>query len=183
MSKQPWKVSGVPWKTESSFWVWVRGILRKGWSRHPVKIEYIKVNRKRIKNPNDKSIKKFPEVWGMTCSVCRKDFPQGEIEIDHKGDNATFTGLEDTESYVKHLYLVDFDSLREVCRPCHKIISHSQNMGVSFEEAALLKEVIEICKQPTKDVIAFIEDYAYNESYSNGPKRRVAVEAILRGIS
>ena len=134
-NKEPWKVEGVPWKTESAFWVWVRGILRKGWSRHPVKIEYINLHRKKIKNPNPKSAKKFPTVWGMTCSICGKDHVQSNIEIDHVGDNAKFTSLKDTENYVKHLYLVDFASLREVCKPCHKIVSHAQNEGISFEEA------------------------------------------------
>lgn len=181
--KKPWVVLPSVWKSESSFWVWVRGILRKGWSRHPVKIAYIHKHRKRIKNPNVKSAKKFPEVWGMTCEQCGVEHVQGNIEIDHKGDNATFTGLKDCGSYVSHLYLVDFESLQAVCKPCHKAISHSQNLGVSFEEAVMLKEVIRIVKEErVEDIVAFCEDYEYSDN-SSAAKRKKNVEAILRSIN
>ena len=78
---KPWLEVGSPWKTESAFWGWVRGVLRKGWSKHPIKLEYIKRNRRRIKNPTGNP--RFPEVWGMNCTVCKKDHVQANIEIDH----------------------------------------------------------------------------------------------------
>lgn len=181
-AKKPWLVPGVPWKTESAFWVWVRGILRKGWSRHPVKLEYIKRNRKMIPNPNPKG--KKPEVWGMTCKQCFKDVVQGDIEIDHVGDNASFTGLHDVESYVKHLFLVDFDSLESCCKSCHSIRSNAQNKGISFEESALDKEVIAIMKnESTEDILYFAMSFGYNvESLSNEDKRKEAVLNILRSV-
>lgn len=144
-SKQPWTVPGVPWKTESAFWAWVRGVLRKGWSKHPVKLEYIKQNRQRI--PNPKPSKRFPEVWGMECAICHQSVVQSEIEIDHISDNGgTFRGLEDIRDYAAYLFLVDFASLRSVCKPCHTIISYSQKMNISFEEAKLAKDVIAFSK-------------------------------------
>jgi hypothetical protein len=173
VSKQPWTVPGVPWKNESSFWVWVRGILRKGWSRHPVKIEYIRLNRKRITNPKEKSRKAHPTVWGMTCEICQKEHAQGDIEIDHKGDSATFTGLGDTESYVKHLYMVDFESLRALCKPCHKIVNHSQRMGVSFSEAAVLKKVVASMKLKVDVQQALLSGYGFN-GCTNAAKRKKA---------
>jgi hypothetical protein len=173
VSKSPWEVLPSVWKTESSFWVWVRGILRKGWSRHPVKIEYIRLNRKRIINPKEKSRRAHPTVWGMTCEICQKDHAQGDIEIDHKGDSATFTGLSDTESYVKHLYMVDFESLRALCKPCHKIVNHSQRMGVSFKEAAVLKKVVASMKLSVSVQQALLSGYGCNDC-SNATKRKAA---------
>jgi hypothetical protein len=173
-SKKPWLVKGVPWKTESSFWVWVRGGLRKLWSKHPVKIEYIKSNRKRIVNLNERSKKAHPTVWGMTCEICGKDHLQSNIEIDHVGDNATFTGLQDTENYVEHLYLIDFDSLRALCKPCHKIVSYAQNTGMSFEQAAVAKQAIETMKLPVAKVLAILKKAGYTD-VSNAAKRKSAL--------
>ena len=178
-AKQPWTVPGVPWKTESGFWVWVRGILRKGWSGHPVKIEYINLHRKRIKNPNVKTAKRFPEVWGMKCEICNVDHLQSNIEIDHVGDSATFTGLSDTESYVQHLYLVDFESLRALCKPCHSVVSHAQNKGIAFEEAVIEKKVIEVEKTQKPDkIIAMLKARGYDD-VSNKDKRRVALTEMF----
>lgn len=178
--KAPWTVAGVPWRTEGAFWNWVRGILRKGWSRHPVKIEYIRKYRKRIINPVEKNRKRFPECWGMTCEICGVDHVQGNIEIDHKGDNCTFTGLKDSEGYIKHLFLVDFTSLRALCKACHKIVSHAQNEGITFEEARKEKDIISICKLPAKNLLAYLQEHGYNSSQvSNPAKRRLCVTEII----
>lgn len=169
-AKQPWKVKGVPWKTESAFWSWVRGVLRKGWSKHPVKLEYIKQFRKRIKNPNPKG--KTSEVWGMTCQQCGKDVVQSNIEIDHVGDNASFTGLHDAESYMKHLFLVDFDSLESCCKECHSIRSNAQNKGLTFEESRLDKLVIEKTKQKAAIQVAQLIKLGYNANEVSNPEKR-----------
>lgn len=145
---EPWKVEGNPWGTESKFITWIRGVLRKGWSKHPLKIEYIKRYRKRIKNPNEKASKRFPEVWGMTCECCKVDTVQAEIEIDHKGEQGKFTTLSEIYGYAKHLFMIDYDSIRAVCKNCHRIISQSQRSGVSFEEAKTEKFVILFAKLP-----------------------------------
>jgi hypothetical protein len=180
MNKEPWKVEGVPWKTEAAFWSWVRGVLRKGWSKHPVKLEYIKNHRKRITNPKADSRKRFPEVWGGECEICHKDFAQSELEVDHKGDAGTFRGLSDVEKYIAHLFLVDFESLRLVCKPCHKIVSHSQKIGSSFEEARIEKEIISLMK--SKDLLDFLAKHGYSEtSVSNIAKRKALVTKILKG--
>lgn len=179
-NKQPWTVPGVPWKTESAFWVWVRGVLRKGWSKHPVKLEYIKKYRKQINNPNPKG--KKDTVWGMTCSKCGEDHVQSNIEIDHISDTGgTFTGLEDVKDYVEYLFLIDFDSIRPVCKPCHKAITYAQRESISFTEAVVKKKTIEFVKQDKEIVIDFCQKHSYTkEMLNNAAKRREAVEAIFR---
>ena len=183
--KKPWEEFPHIWKSESAFIVWIRGGLRKLWSKHPVKLEFMKANRKRIKNPNPTASKRFPEVWGAECNICKKDFTQNEIQIDHRGDEGTFTTMSEIEVYARHLYLVGFDDLQSVCKPCHKIINHSQRTGTSFEEAAMLKEVIRIFKEESKeDIIDFILAYDFNQEYNvnNEKARKESVTTIMRGI-
>lgn len=181
--RKPWLCEGSPWKTEAAFMNWVRGVLRKGWKVHPIKIEFINKYRKRIKNPNEKSAKRFPECWGMTCDICKKDTIQANIQIDHRGDSGTFTKFSDAESYMKHLFLIDYESIRPLCVACHAVVSHAQNTGLSFEDAKMDKEVIAILKNKVDDVKFFCSSYGYSEAQlSNTAKRRAAVEAILKSI-
>lgn len=178
---EPWKEEGSPWKSEAEFLSWVRGVLRRGWSKHPIKLEYIKRNRKRIKNPNPKNAPRFPEVWGMTCALCKKDKAQGDIEIDHISDTGgTFKKLEDAVEYMKHLFMVNFSKMRSVCKPCHKIESHRQKTGVSFEEAAVQKRVIAVMKD-TQNVLVICKKYGYSsDMLSNATKRKQALMAIFK---
>jgi hypothetical protein len=181
---KPWEQCPYIWKSEAQFWTFVRGVLRKGWSKHPVKLEFIKANRKRIINPVEKNRTRFPECWGMTCSICGCDTAQKDIEIDHIGEGSSFTGLHDAEKYVAHLFLVDYNSIRPVCKPCHKIENQRQRKGITFEEARLDKEVIAIMKEPVQDVIDFILAHDFNQEYNtnNEANRKEAVRAILKGV-
>ena len=179
MKLAPWQVDGNPWKSESKFIGYLRGVLRKGWSRYPIKLQYIKANRKRITNPNPNAPERFKEVWGGTCEICQHDHVQKDMEIDHKGDQGTFTTMSDIEGFARHLFYVTLDDLRWICKKCHKIVSHSQRSGSSFDEASFQKDVIEIMKQPTDDVIEFIESYGDYET-TNTTKRKQSVVDILR---
>lgn len=184
--KTPWEQCPEIWSTEAKFWNYIRGVLRKGWSRFPLKLEYIKANRKRIPNPVEKNRNRFPEVWAMTCDICGVDHLQSNIEIDHKGDGSSFTGLHDVEKYVAHLFLVDYTSLRALCTQCHKIENQRQKKGISFEEATIDKEVIYIiATEKVEDIIDFIESYNYNGEYktNNAANRRKALYDILKGVT
>lgn len=177
--RKPWLCDGSPWKTESAFYNWIRGVLRKGWKVHPIKIEFINRNRKRIKNPNEKSAKRFPECWGMTCDICKVDTVQANIQIDHRGDSGTFTKLEDAPAYMAHLFLIDYESIRPLCLACHSVVSHSQNTGMSFEDAKIDKKAIEMMrKENRKETLALLQDNGYN--CKNDVQRREALIKILK---
>jgi len=180
VATEPWKEEGSPWKSESQFLTWVRGVLRKGWSKHPIKLEYIKRNRKRIKNP--KNNPRFPEVWGMTCGVCQHDKVQAEIEIDHISETGgTFKKLEDAVEYMRHLFMVNFSKMRAVCKDCHKAITLSQRKQISLEDAFSEKKVTEFLKKGKQEVLAFCKKYGYSEaSLTNADKRKIALTAIFK---
>lgn len=176
-SKQmPWQLKGVPWKTEAAFWGWVRGILRKGWSRHPVKLEYIKQHRKRIKNPNPKG--KVPEVWGCTCEMCGNDFVQSMIEIDHLNAASSLRCIEDLQGFAERLLVVTFEDIRALCKPCHSIVTLSQKKGVSLEEATLEQKVIAIDKLNVTEVKKWLLERGITPA-TNKPGRRKQIKEFL----
>lgn len=176
-NKKPWLCEGSPWKTESAFWVFVRGVLRKGWSKHPIKLEYIKRYRKRIKNPNPKG--KTDTVWGMTCECCGLDTVQKDIQIDHKGDSASFTGLHDAESYIAHLFLIDYTSIRSLCTKCHKIVNNAQSKGLTFEQSRIDKEIIRLMKKESREeLLALLQTFNYTDC-TNEAKRKIALTEIF----
>lgn len=169
---KPWEALPSCWKTEASFWNYVKGILRAGWNRHPIKLEYIKRNRKLIKNPNPRGKKEY--VYGMTCQQCGKDFVQGDIQIDHKHGHTTLTKQEDIQEAAVHLLVVNFQDLRELCKGCHGIISYSNEHKISFEEAKIEKKVIETLKnrQLTLDIL---KQNSYTDSQVSNEKKRRAL--------
>lgn len=180
--KQPWIDFPDIWKTEAQFITWVRGVLRKGWANHPVKLEYLNSKKHKIVNTNPKSKKTHPKVWGFICEQCNQEVTK--VEVDHAGTaQGKFTCMDDIQGYAEHLFLVDFDSLEVCCVPCHKIRSYSQKQGLSFEEAAIEKEIIAIMKRPLQEILDFCQSYGYNDNMlSNAKKRKQAVSDILKGI-
>lgn len=140
----PWEQLPNVWKTEASFWAWVKGVLRRGWSKHPVKIEFIKKNRIRIPNPNPKG--KVTSVWGGKCMRCGELFVEKDMEVDHLGGTANLTEESHLQSCLKKLLLVCFDDLEWLCKSCHSIRSYAQRYGGTEQEAIIAKKGIAFSK-------------------------------------
>ena len=195
MSKKlkPWEVEGVPWKTEAAYWSWVRGILRQGWGRHPVKVEYVKKNRIRVNNPNPN--RRVETTWGMKCRKCEGEFIMpvtrevrkrieegtGEelvvIEINHKTAASNLRCKEDLAEFASKLLFVNFDDLEPLCQTCHRIHTYSEKEGVSFEEAKAQKQAIEIIKK--KEDRVFLESKGITAA-SNAKGRREQIVNYLK---
>lgn len=159
---------GKVWKTKSALLSWVRGGIRRSlWNRSPIKINFINKHRKRIPNPNPRG--RVSEVWGAQCALCKKDYPVAFVDVDHKGDSHSLKEIEDIQKFVEGIVLVTEDDLQFACKTCHKIRNHSQKMGVTFEEAAVEKQAIEIVKNK-QDKEWLIEQGL--EPASNQKKRR-----------
>ena len=148
----PWDVPGVPWKTESAFYGWVRGQLRKGWSRHPVKNLLIQNNR--FKKDNGKGRK----TWHLECSICKEDTPQTKIQIDHIHPAGSLKTTEDIGKFVERLYFVTFDTIRPVCIPCHEVLTFAERKGITFDEAVVEKQVVDIMKKNTPNLKKWLLD-------------------------
>lgn len=170
--KKPWLIPESPWDTEAKFITWVRGVMRKGWGVHPIKLIYLTSKKHKIKNTNPRSNKAHPEVWAVECEQCHEVVKPSEIEIDHAGDvQGKFTCMDDIQGYAEHLYLVDFDSLEAVCKSCHKVRTLAQKNGTSFEQAVIDKKIIAAMLDKTTIQVDKLQRLGYND-VSNKDKRK-----------
>lgn len=169
---KPWLVPGVPWKTESAFYGWVRGQLRKGWSRHPVKNLYLQNNRYKQDNGKGRM------VWHLDCEHCNKATKQTQIQVDHILPAGSLKTTEDIGKFVERLFFVTFDTIRVVCIPCHQIITYAERTGLSFEDAKIEKQCVEIMKKSVHDLKVWLSDR--HEPYlTPKSKNRDAVRRLL----
>ncbi len=143
---EPWQQCPDVWKSKAQFFQWMRGQMRRAWSRHPVKVAYMHQHRKRV--PLGRKTTKNPTglVWGCQCEHCHQEFKQTECEVDHIDAAGSFKGWEDFEAWMHKLMHINFNSIRVVCKICHRIISYAERTGKSFEDAKLEKKVIAFSK-------------------------------------
>lgn len=134
---EPWKIPNSPWKDEKAYLNWLRGSIRRIWSRHPVKISYKQARR--YKAPVGKFGK---DVWVSDCELCGKQCRS--CDVDHLKGGFGFKDWQGFTEWAKMILWVTFDDIRELCGDCHAATTLSQKQGVSFEEAVVQKEVIAI---------------------------------------
>ena len=174
--KKLWEIYPHIWATESAYMSWLRGGIRRYlWSKNPVKLEFIKQNRIKIPNPNPRG--KVKEVWGGVCALTGNIFPIGDMEVDHKEGNHSLKTLDDLVPFVKGIVMITLDDLQLVSKEAHKIKSYAEKQDISFEEAKIEKEVIEIIKQK-KDKVYCVEHNLVVES-TQSLRRKTIVEHKL----
>ena len=164
------------WKTESAFMSWLRGGIRRMWSKHPVRIEFMKQNRIRIPNPNKNG--KVKEVWGGVCALTGELTPQTSLEVDHKKGNHSLRSIDDIQSFVESILLVTFDDLQLVSKDAHKIKSYAEKHNITFAEAKVHKEVIEICKDKQK-VVDKLSSYGVEYIPTTAKARRELLTKLM----
>jgi len=125
----PWEVPGLPYHTEAGYFSFLRGLLRKGWSRHAVKTAFVKANRKRV----NKGLK-GREVWGGTCAVCKQDFHSKDLQVDHKRPAGSCRTYEELAMFTKNLFHVTPADLQFVCKPCHRKLTNMDRTGYRLDQ-------------------------------------------------
>jgi hypothetical protein len=135
----------TPWKTESAWWGYLRGCLRKAWSRNPIKLNLLKSKRKQIPNPNPRG--KKDTVWGFDCPLCDNTYVMADGEVDHIVGAGSLKSVDDIQGFVERLLFVTEDDLRLICKPCHRAITYAEKSGMSFDDAKVEKEAIRICAE------------------------------------
>ena len=144
--KKLWEIYPHIWKTESAFMSWIRGGIRRSlWNRHPVKLEFIKQNRIKIKNPNPKG--KVDKVWGGVCALTGETHVIANLEVDHQQGNHSLQTLKDVEQFISGIVNITLEDLQFVSKEAHKIKSYAEKQGISFEEAKAEKTAIELIKK------------------------------------
>lgn len=137
---KPWEESDV-WKTEASFWSWLRGGLRKNlWTRYPPKNEFKQSRLRPVTQEDfDDGISQRAKKVG-DCDCCDGVFPASKLEVDHIEEAGSLGCEDDIAPFIKGLACKK-SNMRLVCKPCHEIITLSSRMGVSFDEARIEKEI------------------------------------------
>jgi hypothetical protein len=179
MSKlTPWECCPTVWKSEAAYFTWIRGQMRRAWSRHPVKIAYMQGHRGRY--PIGKETKSNPEgmVWGCKCEICSWVKSQSECEVDHIQSAGSFRNWDEFSPWMQGLMLINFDDLQVVCKECHKIKSYADKWGMSFEEARLEKEVIVFTKLPAAKQVEVLRGITHRVC-TTAKQRRAAYKEYL----
>ena len=134
--------------TEAKFMAWVRSGLRQGlWNKHPVKMELLNSQRRKIKNPNPNPRKGAELVWGYECACCGNDYRQADVEVDHMVGEFSLKTIDDLVNFFKKLVFVTPADLQIVCKTCHGIKTYSERYGVSMVEAEATKMALETLKE------------------------------------
>lgn len=162
MSNEPWKIPNSPWKDEKAYLNWLRGSIRRIWSRHPVKISY--KQQRRYKAPVGKNGK---DVWVIDCEIC--GCPHRDTQTDHIRGGFGFNDWQSFTDWAKMILWVTFDDIRELCTSCHEAVTLSQKLGISFDEAVIQKEAISIIK--SKKELSWLKERGIVPA-SNAEKRR-----------
>lgn len=177
---EPWEQCPDVWKTKAAFFQWIRGQMRRAWSRHPVKVSYMSNHRVRV--PLGKKTKKNPTglVWGCRCEHCNNLFKQTECEVDHIEEAGGFKDWENFDKWMHKLMHINWDSIRIVCKTCHRIISYAARMGITFDEAKLEKEVIRFTKfTPARQKQILLVKFPPKDR-ANAKVRRAAYKKLLQ---
>lgn len=168
---EPWIEYPELWPTKSSFFVFLRGCLRRGiWEKYPPKLMF-----------KDASAYKPPEGYqGKAkrlgkCALTGEEVAISKLEVDHLEGHVKFTDWSDIENFIKHL-CASRDNMQLVTKEAHKIKSYSERMGISFEEAWIEKQAIQICKGDSKQ---WLIDKGV-EPKSNAKLRRQQVVEVLK---
>jgi hypothetical protein len=180
---KPWEEHSHIWKTESAFLSYVRGGIRRSlWNKSPIKLEFLKQNRKRVVNPVVKNRARFPLVWGGVCYQCKQEFALKDMEVDHMTGEHSLRKLEDLQSFVEGIVCVSSKDLGLICKPCHKAKTYAERSGMSIEDAIIEKEAIAICKLPVAKVREWITSHGAGNDFpaKTAQARRGQIIEILK---
>lgn len=149
--KNPWEEYPEIWKTQSAFFTWLRGCIRRSiWDKYPPK--HIFKNSKCVSPPKDY---KGRAKSGANCSLSGDWTAKSYLEVDHIEGNASLKGWDDLLPFIQHL-CTNTSNMQLVSKEAHKIKSYSEKEGISFEEALITKKAINLIREK-KDKQFFID--------------------------
>lgn len=178
MERKPWEEYPHLWKTESSFWTYVRGSLRRAlWDKSPIKLDF----KNKAVSPPPKGYSGRAKS-GEYCALSGEWEGKSKLEVDHKVGNVSLKGWDDLMDFILHL-IPEPDTLQLVKKEAHKIKSYAENQGISYEEAKAIKGAISIEKS-----LSIFEQKEYIRGKSLNPKpnksqRRLQLVYLLSGGS
>lgn len=168
---KPWIEHPHIWSSQPAFFSYVRNGLRRSlWMRNPIKLEFLNRERRRLPLGRDGRV-----VWGFECEICEEYFKTNDIEVNHIHQAGQLKSEDDVKDFVVNLCFVSMDDLQILCKPCHKIVTHSERYGMTFEEASLDKQRVLFFKLSVEKQKSLLMKAGAEESLlSNAQKRKEA---------
>ncbi len=162
--------------TESAYLAWIRSALRSKSLRWPPRASALVAARQPYNGENKL------QKWVYKCAICKQMFKGKEVVVDHYPKPAgSILTTSDIGPFAENLFC-EVDNLRCLCVQCHDVHTLAEKNNISFEEAVVEKRIIEICKQSTDKVVAYLAKNGYTGSLvSNAIKRKQLVTKILKG--
>lgn len=179
---------GIPEKDVINNW---RSFVRFAWSKSIFRLDFLNKQSKKIKNDNPRSAKRFPYVTKYECNICKGLFSSNAIELDHVKDENSMRTLEDATTFFKNIAFPAYSDLQILCKDkkkkvngkntivsfgCHGIKTYASRYGVSFEQARIEKQFIQI-KKDKNIVDKLIELHVHSI-----PKLKKDQESLLREL-
>lgn len=162
--------------TEAQWLAWIRSALRSRWLRWLPRAQALEAARVPYNGPNKR------RKYSYRCAICGKDdFSGSEVQVDHfPRDAGSIKSIDDIGNFCNNLFC-EVDNLRVLCLEDHAIYTLSQSQGISFEEARVLKKVIEVEKKwPKQKLLDLLATHGYTTAQtSNADKRRAALLSIF----
>lgn len=140
----PWEAVPELWADEKAYCNWLRGQIRKMWTRHPVKTSYVAQRPSLSKADALKNMKivGVSSIHGSTkelkqCEMCELWFPKGRMEVDHLNGGEGFSTYEEFLQWQRGMLFLGFDDIQHICKVCHHQVSLSQKFHCSLEEVII----------------------------------------------
>lgn len=180
MIKEPWEECPEVWPTQAKYFEWIRGQMRRAWSRHPVKIKFINANRfkaalgkKGPKNPDGKM------VWCGVCAHCHGTYTFKQLQVDHIHGAGSFRGWADFTEWMMGLMHINVDGLQFMCKQCHDTKTYADTHDLLFEDAEIEKQVILWLKSiPVSYQHEYLARFGF--PHHNEPTRRTSYRRVLK---
>ena len=170
---EPWVWYPDIWPTKSKFFTWLRGSLRNAvWNKSPIKITF---KNKACSKPPDEYTGKAKS--GAYCALSGDWDGKSALQVDHIIGNVSMNCEDEILEFLKHL-IPPPNSLQLVTKEAHKVKSYAEKQGITFEEAWIQKQAIQILNE--KKDKSFLESKGIVPA-SNATKRREQIIAVLKG--
>lgn len=165
----PWD-TGKAIDTEAKYVAWIRGALRKAWTRYPTQNEFKNVHKVVAQvydeegNPvyykTGKKAGQPKTRYECPCDWCGEVFPASKVQVDHVESAGATPNVEALTEWMLRLFCGQ-DNLQLLCtETCHPIKTHMDKTGLSYEEAVIDKKVIAFKKLKATEQINKLRELA-----------------------
>lgn len=115
--------NGGEW-TEARYFSFIKSALRSASQRWPPKYQCLNEAYvgQRLNTKTGRMAKHFK------CNSCSGEFPQKEVEVNHKTPVIPLSGFDSWDGVVERMFC-EKEHLEVLCKPCHKEQTHKENKG------------------------------------------------------